>query len=51
VEVPGVIGVSADGNLSLKSFYSSYGVGSGAERRRALHMASGADQQLRPQGL
>jgi len=27
-EVPGVIGVSADGNLELKSFYSSYGVGS-----------------------
>lgn len=28
VEVPGVIGVSADGNRLLKSFYSSYGVGS-----------------------
>jgi subtilisin family serine protease len=28
VEVPGVIGVSADGNLGMKSFYSSYGVGS-----------------------
>jgi len=27
VEVPGVIGVNADGNLQLKSFYSSYGVG------------------------
>ncbi len=27
VEVPGVIGVSADGNLKLKSFYSSYGMG------------------------
>lgn len=27
VEVPGVIGVTADGNLQLKSFYSSYGVG------------------------
>jgi lantibiotic leader peptide-processing serine protease len=26
-EVPGVIGVTADGNLQLKSFYSSYGVG------------------------
>jgi len=26
VEVPGVIGVTADGNLQLKSFYSSYGV-------------------------
>ena len=28
VEVPGVIGVSADGNLKMKSFYSSFGVGS-----------------------
>jgi subtilisin family serine protease len=28
VEIPGVIGVTADGNLRLKSFYSSYGVGS-----------------------
>jgi subtilisin family serine protease len=28
VEVPGVIGVTADGNLSFKSFYSSYGMGS-----------------------
>jgi len=28
VEVSGVIGVTADGNLGLKSFYSSYGVGS-----------------------
>jgi len=27
VEVPGVIGVAADGDLNLKSFYSSYGVG------------------------
>ena len=27
-EVPGVIGVTANGNLQLKSFYSSYGVGS-----------------------
>jgi subtilisin family serine protease len=27
VEVPGVIGVSADGNRQMKSFYSSYGVG------------------------
>jgi subtilisin family serine protease len=26
VEVPGVIGVSATGNLHLKSFYSSYGI-------------------------
>ncbi len=28
VEIPGVIGVTADGNLGLKSFYSSYGVSS-----------------------
>ena len=28
VEVSGVIGVTANGNLNLKSFYSSYGVGS-----------------------
>ena len=28
VEVAGVIGVAGDGNLLLKSFYSSYGVGS-----------------------
>jgi lantibiotic leader peptide-processing serine protease len=27
VEVPGVVGVTADGNLQLKSFYSSYGMG------------------------
>jgi subtilisin family serine protease len=27
-EVPGVVGVTANGNLELKSFYSSYGVGS-----------------------
>ncbi len=27
VEIPGVIGVSADGNKQLKSFYSSYGAG------------------------
>jgi subtilisin family serine protease len=28
VEVPGVVGVTANGNLQLKSYYSSYGVGS-----------------------
>src|SRR3984893_15363095 len=27
VEIPGVLGVSADGNLRLKSFYSTYGLG------------------------
>jgi subtilisin family serine protease len=27
VEIPGVIGVTADGNLGQKSYYSSYGVG------------------------
>ena len=26
VEVPGVIGVTATGDLSLKSFYSDYGI-------------------------
>lgn len=26
VEIPGVVGVTADGNLRIKSFYSSYGV-------------------------
>jgi subtilisin family serine protease len=28
VEIPGVIGVTANGNLQLKSFYSTYGIGS-----------------------
>jgi len=27
VEIPGVLGVSADGNLRMKSFYSNYGLG------------------------
>jgi subtilisin family serine protease len=27
VELPGVVGVTANGNLQLKSFYSSYGIG------------------------
>lgn len=27
VEIPGVVGVNADGNLRIKSFYSNYGVG------------------------
>jgi subtilisin family serine protease len=27
VEIPGVLGVTADGNLRLKSFYSNYGIG------------------------
>jgi subtilisin family serine protease len=27
VEIPGVVGVTADGNLQMKSFYSSYGIG------------------------
>jgi subtilisin family serine protease len=27
VEVPGVVGVTANGNLGIKSFYSNYGVG------------------------
>jgi len=40
VEVPGVIGVTANGNLQLKSFYSSYGVGS------ADVIAPGGDSRL-----
>lgn len=40
VEVPGVIGVTADGNKSFKSFYSSYGVGS------AQVIAPGGDSRL-----
>jgi lantibiotic leader peptide-processing serine protease len=39
-EVPGVVGVAADGNLGFKSFYSSYGVGS------ADVMAPGGDSIL-----
>jgi subtilisin family serine protease len=39
-EVSGVVGVSADGNLGFKSFYSSYGVGS------ANVMAPGGDSRL-----
>ena len=39
-EVPGVVGVAADGNLGFKSFYSSYGVGS------ANVMAPGGDSIL-----
>ena len=40
VEVPGVIGVTANGNLQLKSFYSSYGLGS------AQVIAPGGDSRL-----
>jgi len=40
VEVPGVIGVTANGNLQLKSFYSSYGLGS------ADVIAPGGDSRL-----
>src|SRR5437016_2479097 len=40
VEVAGVVGVSALGNLSLKSFYSSYGLGS------AQVIAPGGDSRL-----
>ncbi len=40
VEVPGVVGVTANGNLQLKSFYSSYGVGS------ADVIAPGGDSRL-----
>ena len=41
-QVPGVIGVTANGNLQLKSFYSSYGLGS------ADVIAQGAIQSCRP---
>jgi lantibiotic leader peptide-processing serine protease len=40
VEAPGVIGVTADGNLRLKSFYSSYGLG------LTLVTAPGGDSRL-----
>jgi subtilisin family serine protease len=40
LEVPGVIGVTADGNLGFKSFYSSYGVNT------ATVMAPGGDSVL-----
>lgn len=40
VEVPGVIGVTANGNLQLKSYYSSYGVGV------AQVVAPGGDSRL-----
>jgi subtilisin family serine protease len=40
LEVPGVIGVTADGNLGFKSFYSSYGVNT------ATVMAPGGDSIL-----
>jgi subtilisin family serine protease len=40
LEVPGVIGVTADGNLGFKSFYSSYGINT------ATVMAPGGDSVL-----
>ena len=40
VEVPGVIGVTANGNLQLKSYYSSYGMGS------AQVIAPGGDRRF-----
>ena len=46
VEVPGVIGVTADGNLQQKAYYSSYGVGvadvaaPGGDRRFQLTAAA-----------
>jgi subtilisin family serine protease len=42
VEVPGVIGVTAEGSLGAKSFYSSYGVGS------TQVVAPGGDSILQP---
>ena len=35
VEVPGVVAVAANGNLELKSFYSSYGSASSTSSHRA----------------
>jgi subtilisin family serine protease len=42
VEVPGVVGVTAEGSLGFKSFYSSYGVGS------VQVIAPGGDSILQP---
>jgi lantibiotic leader peptide-processing serine protease len=40
VEIPGVIGVTADGNRMIKAYYSSYGIGS------ADVVAPGGDRRL-----
>jgi subtilisin family serine protease len=42
VEIPGVIGVTADGNLKMKSYYSNYGVGV------TQVVAPGGDRILQP---
>ncbi|WP_243073515.1 S8 family serine peptidase [Microbacterium sp. SS28] len=52
VEVPGVIGVSANGSLGFKSYYSSYGVGAvdvvapGGDRRFQIPAATGNGRVL-----
>lgn len=52
VEVPGVIGVSANGSLGFKSYYSSYGVGvtdvvaPGGDRRFQIPAATGNGRVL-----
>ena len=53
VEVPGVVGVTADGNLQLKSFYSSYGVGAARRRRPGRRLDPPADGRRaeRPRAL
>jgi lantibiotic leader peptide-processing serine protease len=42
VEVPGVVGVTANGSLEIKSFYSSYGIGT------VQVIAPGGDSILQP---
>ncbi len=46
-EVPGVVGVTANGNLELKSFYSSYGVGVGRRDRPGRRLDPAADAPRR----
>jgi subtilisin family serine protease len=44
VEIPGVVGVSADGNLGIKSYYSSYGTSA------VQVVAPGGDRRLQVTG-
>src|SRR3989449_2511497 len=52
VEVPGVVGVTADGNLGYKSYYSNYGVGTsdvtapGGDRRYQITSDPGGGRIL-----
>ena len=52
VEVPGAVGVTATGNLSLKSYYSSYGISTadvaapGGDRRFQTNTPSGGGRVL-----